>query len=197
MFRTLVKASLAAALAAATFAYAQGQPAPAHASNAAASKPMANGSSLDKGDVKFIEKAAYGGLAEVELGKLAQERAQSPNVKDFAARMVKDHQKGNEELKPIADAKGVALPTGPDKEHQKDMEKLAKKSGVDFDKAYMDHMVKDHKKVVKEFQKAAKSAKDPDVKNFASKNLPTIEEHLRVAQDTEHAVKDSKKPSRS
>jgi putative membrane protein len=77
------------------------------------------------------------------------------------------------------------------------MEKLAKKSGVDFDKAYMDHMVKDHKKVVKEFQKAAKSAKDPDVKNFASKNLPTIEEHLRVAQDTEHAVKDSKKPSRS
>jgi putative membrane protein len=163
------------------------------ANNTTASKPMANGSRLAGGDVKFMQTAAMHGMAEVELGKLAQQQAENANVKDFAARMVKDHSKANDELKPLADAKGVALPSGPDKGHQKDMEKLSKKSGHEFDKAYMDHMVKDHKKDVKEFQKHAKSAKDPELRNFASKNLPTLEEHLRLAQQTHDAIRGGKR----
>ena len=146
------------------------------------SSPKANGSGLASSDVKFIEEAAKGGLAEVELGKIAGKQALDPAVKDFAARMVKDHSAANDKLKPIADAKGVVLPSGVDKSHQKDIDKLAKKSGADFDKAYMAHMLKDHQKDVKEFQKQAKSAKDADVKQFASSTLPTIEEHLRLAQ---------------
>lgn len=152
------------------------------------SSPMANGSGLARGDVKFIEDAAKDGLAEVELGKLAQKQAQDPAVKDFAARMVRDHGAANDKLKPIADARNIALPSAPDKSHRKEIDNLAKKSGADFDKAYMDHMLKDHKKDVKEFQKQAKSAKDPDVKQFASSTLPTIEEHLRLAEQI-HPIK--------
>lgn len=164
-----------------------------HVSNVNASKPSANGSKLDKSDVKFIENAAMDSLAEVELGKLAQSRAQSPSVKDFGARMVKDHAKANDELNPIADAKGVALPSGPDRSHQKALDKLASKSGEDFDKDFMDHMVKDHKKAVKDFEKESKKAKDADVKNWASNTLPTLEEHLRMAQQTQNEVKGKKK----
>jgi putative membrane protein len=153
------------------------------------SSPMANGSGLARSDVKFIEEAAKGGLAEVELGKLGQKQAQDPAVKDFAARMVKDHSAANNSLTRIADAKRVVLPSTIDKSHQKDIDKLAKKSGADFDKAYMDHLLKDHKKDVKEFQKASKDANDPDVKSFAAKTLSTLEGHLQLAERTEHAVK--------
>ena len=155
------------------------------------SSPMANGSGLARGDVKFIEQVAKDGLAEVELGKVAAKQAQDPAVKTFAERMVKDHTAANDKLKPIADAKNIVLPSAPDKSHRKEIDGLAKKSGADFDKAYMDHMLKDHKKDVKEFQKTAKSAKDPDVKNFAQTTLPTLEEHLRQAQSGEAAVKSS------
>ena len=157
-------------------------------SNMKGSRPLANGSGLDKGSVKFIEKAASGGMAEVELGKLAQQKASSAQVKEFGARMAKEHAKANEELKPIADAKNVALPGAPDKEHRRTYDKLAKMSGADFDKAYMKHMLDDHEKDVKEFQKQAEKGRDGDVKGFAQKTLPTLEEHLRLAQSTYNAV---------
>ena len=156
------------------------------------SKAGANGSGLDKGSVKFLREAAAGDLAEVELGKLAQERAANAQVKEFGARMAKDHAKANDELKPIADAKNVALPSAPDKKTQREYDKLAKKSGGDFDKAYMKHMLDDHKKDVKEFQKEAQKGKDADLKNFASNTLPTLEEHLRLAQATYDEVRGKK-----
>jgi putative membrane protein len=156
------------------------------------SKASANGSPLDKGSVKFLHEAAAGSLAEVELGKLAQERAANAHVKEFGARMAKDHAKANDELKPIADAKNVALPSAPDKKTQREYDKLAKKSGADFDKAYMKHMLDDHKKDVKEFQKEAQKGKDADLKNFASSTLPTLEEHLRLAQTTYDEVRGKK-----
>jgi putative membrane protein len=156
------------------------------------SKPNANGSRLPKADVKFVEKAAVDGLAEVELAKLAQKQAQSPAVKEFADRMVKDHSKANDDLKPLAESKNVVLPSAPDRSHRREMDSLAKKSGADFDKAYMDHMLKDHKKDVKAFQDEAKSGKDPDIKNFAASTLPTLEEHLKMAQQTDNAVKGRK-----
>ena len=140
-------------------------------------------------DKTFVEKAAVGGMAEVQLGNLAQQKAASDQVKQFAARMVTDHTKANDELKRIASKKGVQLPSSLDKKHQSDMDRLQKMSGADFDKAYMSHMVDDHKQDVAEFKKEASSGHDSDVKSFASKTLPTLEEHLKMAQSTNDAVK--------
>ena len=140
-------------------------------------------------DKTFVEKAAIGGMAEVELGNLAQQKAASDQVKQFGARMVTDHSKANDELKQIASTKGVQLPSALDDQHKTEMDRLQTMSGADFDKAYMSHMVDDHKQDVAEFKKEANGGKDGDVKGFAAKTLPTLEEHLKLAQTTNDAVK--------
>ena len=144
---------------------------------------------MPKADRSFLTKAAQGGVAEVELGKLAQDKAQNPQVKEFAARMVKDHGEANEKLKKIASSKGVDLPSDASKSARSEMDKLAQKSGGDFDREYMKHMVSDHKKDVSEFEKQAKSGKDAELKAFADQTLPTLREHLKMAQSAEAAVK--------
>lgn len=144
--------------------------------------------SLSHADRSFVEKAAKGGMAEVELGKFAQERASSEQVKQFAAKMVEDHSKANEALRSLAQAKGVTMPAGPGLEENHEMSRLSKLTGADFDREYMKHMVKDHQKDVKEFRKEADKAKDADVKGFASNTLPTLQEHLKLAEDANNAV---------
>jgi len=138
--------------------------------------------SLNASDRKFMEKAAMGGMAEVELGNLAKEKAANAQVKEFGAKMVQDHGKAGDELKQLASSKGVALPTTMGTEHKREMDKLGKLSGDKFDREYMAHMVKDHKQDVKEFQKAAKESKDADVKAFAAKTLTVVEGHLQLAE---------------
>jgi putative membrane protein len=140
-------------------------------------------------DRTFVDKAAKGGIAEVELGKVAQQRASDAKVKQFAERMVTDHGKANDELKGIATRKGVNLPSSPDKETQQMSEKLQRLQGPAFDREYMKHMVSDHKKDVAEFDKQAKSGKDADVKQFAAKTLPIIQDHLKMAQEIEPSTK--------
>jgi putative membrane protein len=133
-------------------------------------------------DRQFIKKAAEGGLAEVELGKLASEKAESSDVKQFGQRMVDDHTKANDQLKQVASEKGVTVP---DKLSAKDAAtkaRLEKLSGKAFDRAYMRDMVTDHTKDVSEFRMESKNAKDPDVKNFASQTLPTLKDHLKEAK---------------
>ena len=103
--------------------------------------------------------------------------------------MEKDHGKAGDELKTIASSNGMAPAGAPDKDHRKKLAELQEKSGADFDKAYMKEMVADHKKDVDDFRKQAKSAKDPDVKAFAQKTLPTFEEHLKMAQDLDKSVR--------
>jgi len=152
-----------------------------------------NAGSVSAGDRKFIEKAAKGGMAEVEIGRLAQEKASSAQVMQFAKRMVDDHSKANDQLKGLAALKGVTLPSEMDKGDRRDMDKLAKKSGADFDREYMKHMVSNHKKDVSEFKDEAKSAKDADVKTFAASTLPTLEQHLELAKSTEAALKNEGK----
>jgi putative membrane protein len=142
-----------------------------------------------RSDRKFMEKAAQGGMAEVELGKLAAQKAQSPQVKQFGQRMVDDHGKANEQLKQLASNKGVSLPTAMDRASKREMDKLSKLSGAAFDAEYMKHMVSDHKKDVSEFKSEASKAKDADVKQFASSTLPTLEEHLKLAQQAEDVAK--------
>jgi len=147
-------------------------------------------------DKAFAEKAAVGGLAEVAMGKLAQEKAGSDQVKQFGSRMVTDHSKANDELKQVATSKGLNLPTDLDAKHKSKVAKLEKLSGAQFDRAYMDDMVSDHKQDVSEFEKESKSGRDSDIKGFASKTLPTLQEHLKMAQDTDAAVKGKKTASR-
>jgi len=147
-------------------------------------------------DKTFVQKAAVGGIAEVEMGKMAQQKASNDQVKQFGSRMVEDHSRANDELKKIASGKGIALPTELDAKHKAKMDKMQKLSGAQFDRAYMDDMVADHKEDVAEFKKQASSGKDSDLKAFAAKTLPTLEDHLKMAQSTDAAVKGSKSASR-
>ena len=160
------------------------------------SAKVASGSSLPRSERRFIEKAAQGGNQEVEMSKLAMDKAQNAQVKAFAKRLVDDHTAANAALMKIATAKGVSPPATVDGGHQRKMDRMAKKSGADFDREYMDDMVDHHQKDVRDFRSMAKSAKDPDLKAFAAKTLPTLEEHLQMAKTTEAAVKkSSRKPT--
>ena len=156
-------------------------------SNNATGKAAAD--SVSRADRKFMEKAAQGGMAEVQLGKLAAEKAQAAEVKQFGQRMVDDHSKANDQLKQIASSKGVNLPTELDRSTQRELDKLSKLSGADFDREYMKHMVSDHKKDVSEFKSESSRAKDPQVKQFAASTLPTLQQHLDLAQSTEKAAR--------
>lgn len=146
-------------------------------------------STLSTEDKEFVSEAGMGGLAEVQMGTLALQKAQSADVKAFAQRMVTDHSAANEELQAIATAKGVALPTELAGPHKASFDHLNTLSGAEFDKAYMMHMVPDHEKDVAEFDKASTSSTDPDVKAFAIKTLPTLQQHLQLAKETSRKLK--------
>ena len=141
-----------------------------------------------KDSTKFAASAAQGGLAEVELGRLATQRAGDPSVREFGARMVADHSRANSELKSIAAQKGIQLPADLSSEQKSEKDKLAQMSGADFDKEYMSAMVKDHEEDVEDFQTQAKDGSDPDIKAFAGKTLPTLQNHLQMARDTAKKV---------
>jgi putative membrane protein len=140
-------------------------------------------------DKKFMQEAAEGGLAEVELGKLAEERASNQEVKDFGKQMVNDHSKANEQLKELASKEGVTLPDNLSAKDKMLKQRLEKLSGPNFDRAYMENMVKDHKKDVAEFNRESTSGKDNAVKEFAANTLPTLKEHLKKAESIEPNVK--------
>ncbi len=139
--------------------------------------PATKTSSLSVKDKTFIKKAAKGGMMEVAMGKLAEQNGQSDDVKSFGKRMVTDHSKANEELKSIAQQKGVKLPS---------KEPTLKWSS---DKAYMDMMVKDHEKDLAEFQEQAKSGSDPEVKKFAEDTAKVVQEHLDLAKEAQSKLK--------
>jgi len=154
---------------------------------------MTNGAAgnLASSDRSFLTKAAEGGMAEVELGRLASQRASDPQVKQFAQRMVTDHTKANDQLKQIASGKNVQLPADIPASARRERDRLSKLSGAQFDREYMSHMTSDHKKDTSLFRSAAKSAKDPDIRQFATSTLPTLEEHLQVAQSLAKTSKSS------
>lgn len=162
------------------------------ASSAGAMKSAAGSTSMPGADKAFVQKAAIGGMAEVEMGKLAQQKASNDQVKQFGARMVEDHSKANDELKQVTSGKGMTLPTDLDAKKKNTMAKLQQLSGAQFDRAYMDEMVSDHRATVAEFRKESTSGKDSDVKSFAGKTLPKLEDHLKMAQSTAAAVKGTK-----
>jgi putative membrane protein len=137
---------------------------------------------LSAADKTFVTEAASGGLAEVQLGQLAAQKASSPQVKQFAQRMVTDHTQANQELMRLGKSENLNLPTQLDTKHKSEMDRLSTMSGNAFDAAYMQHMVQDHEKAVADFQKQAQSGSDPALKAFAQKQLPTLQQHLQMAQ---------------
>lgn len=144
-------------------------------------------SSLSDDEKKFVEKAAFGGLAEVQLGQQMSTMAKNNDVKSFAQRMVTDHGKANDELKQLATTKGISLPADTDKEHKDAAQKVT--SSKNPDKAYMEEMVKDHDKDVKEFEEASSKAKDPDLKGWIDKTLPVLKDHQKMAHDINGKLK--------
>jgi putative membrane protein len=144
---------------------------------------MVLAASVSQADEGFVTQAAIGGLAEVEMGKLAKQRASSPNVRKFAGRMVADHEKANRELEKIAGRQGVALPAALDDEHKGKLDDLRKESGDAFDRSYMRMQVAGHEKMEALLEDEIKSTRDEALKSFAEKMLPTVQEHHRMAED--------------
>ena len=134
-------------------------------------------------DAKFVKDAAVGGMTEVELGKLAQQKASSDGVKQFGQKMIDDHTKAGEELKQVAAKQKINVPESIDSKHQARIDKLSKLSGADFDKAYIKDQLKDHQEDVRAFERESQNGSDPEVKGFAAKTLPTLQEHLSMVKD--------------
>jgi putative membrane protein len=149
----------------------------AGAVRAADANATGEGSSLSDKDKTFMKKAAKGGTMEVAMGQVAEQKAQSEDVKSFGKRMVTDHGKANDELKSIASKKGFQLPS---KEHS---------IKWTSDKAYIDAMVKDHEKDLAEFKEEASSGSDPDLKKFADDTAKMVQEHLDLAKETQGKLK--------
>ena len=139
-------------------------------------------------DQQFVSKAADANKAEIELGKLAETRSTNEQVRAFARRMVDDHQQALDRLKPIAKREKVELLSRIDPKDQALKSRLEKLSGPAFDKAYMTAMVQDHQQDVAEFRTESMKATKPDVKDYAATTLPTLEEHLKLAEQTEKSV---------
>lgn len=144
---------------------------------------------VEKSDADFATEAAVGGLAEVELGKVALSKSSNAKVKEFANMMVNDHGKANEELKMIAANKQIALPMALDEKHQKMADELNGLTGRDFDKKYVDDMVDGHKKTLDLMEKEAKDGKDAELKAFAAKTAPIVKAHLDMIQKMQDSMK--------
>jgi len=147
-----------------------------------AGEQAAMGGAMSPKDQKFLMDAAMGGLMEVELGRWAVQKGTSPEVKQFGQKMVDDHSKVNTELTQLATSKGVTLPTQMDEKHQREVTKITRLNGAEFDRAYSKFMLNDHEKDVKEFEKQSTDATDADLKAFAGKTLPTLQEHLQMVR---------------
>jgi putative membrane protein len=131
-------------------------------------------------DRAFIQDAIQGDLAEVQVGKLAQERGESEQVKQFGQRLERDHGANLEKAKPLAESMGVTLPTAPNAEQKATYDELSGLSGVQFDRQFAKKMVQDHKKDIKAFEHATRGT--GTTADFAKQTLPTLREHLKIAR---------------
>lgn len=137
---------------------------------------------LAKQDSQALMRLAQSDMAEIAAGKMAAQKASSPEVKKFGEHMVEEHTQMLEEGRKIAEAKGVQPPAPPDKKHQAALKKLEQQSGEAFDRQFMTQMVKDHEDALKLAEKTAKDANDPQLKAHAEKGAPHIKEHLQQAR---------------
>ena len=148
---------------------------------ASGAKGADTATSLSAADRQFMQKAAEGGMKEVEMGRMGEQQAKSADVKSFGKRMVTDHSKANSELMALAQKKGVKI--------SNKAPKMEKMKGANWDKEYMDAMVKDHEKDLSEFQREASGGSDADVKAWAGKTSKVIQKHLELAKSTDAKLK--------
>lgn len=139
---------------------------------------------ISPADKTFATKAASGGQAEIALGKLASQNAADPQVRAFGERMVADHSQANDALMQIAKQQELAIPDKPDSADSATEQRLANLKGRSFDAAYMKDMVQDHQTDVADFRREAETGRDPQLKAFAQKYLPVLEQHLQMAETT-------------
>jgi putative membrane protein len=137
---------------------------------------------------QFARQLAQGGLAEVSLGQIAQDRAYHPRVRRFADHMVSDHSRANDELMDLAQRKGWRLPSQPDPNHRALERRVSRLRGAAFDRAYMRAMVSDHDQTVAMVRTYSRHGRDPDLRAFARRTLPTLMEHQRMARNTAQAI---------
>lgn len=138
---------------------------------------------LDRADRKFIQEAAESGMFETQVSQVAASKATDPAVKSFAETLNKDHSDANNELVQLANSKGVELPAAPPRGKRRDVEKMGKMSGKEFDQHFVREVgIKDHQKDIKKFETAQNKVKDPELKAWITKTLPHLKEHLAMAE---------------
>lgn len=168
-----------------------GQSAPA-AQPGTGTRNLPGKGAIARADRKFIDDAVNSGMFEVQVSQLAASKATDPNVKSFASMLVDHHTAANNELVKIANARGVELPAAPKRALRRDIEKLGKKDGDAFDRDFVRNVgIKAHEKDIRMFQKAGKAVKDPELKAFVDKTLPTLHDHLAAAQKLPQSGKDA------
>ena len=148
-----------------------------------------NRTTVDEASASFLVEAANTAMAAVDLGALATQKASSQQVKNFGSMMVTDHSSANEQVKGLALGKNIALPDSIGSDKQKDIDNLKNKNKKDFDKAFMDQMVRDHENAVKLFEKALTDTKDPEINSFADRTLMKLRMHLDSARAIRSTLK--------
>ncbi|MDB6029799.1 MAG: outer membrane protein [Verrucomicrobiales bacterium] len=143
-------------------------------------------SQLSATDMRFIKEASQGGIAEVKMGYMGVHNGTSSQVKNLGQKLIQDHTAANKELEQLASQKGATITPELDAKHQKDLDALSKLSGAEFDKAYIHHAVMDHEKDIKKFQTAADKASDQDIRAFAQRTLPVLQQHLDMAKNAQN-----------
>jgi putative membrane protein len=147
------------------------------------------------GDMDFVEERLEMGNAEVELGRIAQERATHPDVKAFAQELVRDHQAAGEELRRIATTANPNFPAMIDDEAREELtelrEEMAKLTGRDFDRRYIDEMIDDHQDAVDDLEDKAENASHSEVRAWAAKTLPTVRQHLERARALKESLENA------
>jgi putative membrane protein len=149
----------------------------------------------DAASQKFLKEAIEGNLAEVQMGQLAQKQGTSADVRSFGQLLEKDHSDANQKATAVANSVGMTPPTSPNKKQKADYDKMSKFSGAKFDKEFATHMVADHKKDIKEYEKAAK--KQDAVGNYAKETLPALRKHLETAQSLSGTTSTANPPAKS
>jgi putative membrane protein len=150
---------------------------------------------LSSRDAKFIREAAEGNNAEIQMGQMVAQRTQDPQVRAYADKLVRDHTQANRELRQIAESRGIDMPQGPSRSDERSMRRMQAMNGRELDREAVDHWVKDHKKDIKEYDKEARRASDPQVKQYATMSLPTLRDHLSNAKTLSNRGRTIREPA--
>lgn len=144
-------------------------------------------------DLVFVKKTAYGGMAEVEFGKLAEKKSSNSEIKSYGGKLVNDHNAVNNELKSIVSKKGIEFPNDMGEKHKEFYQSLeSENDDAKFDRVFIQHMIHNHKGKIHSFNVEAKVSADKELRDFAKKTLPVLEDHLKTAEEIEPKIKSNK-----